>query len=58
VLSLVWVCSKIPTFYHKRDAGIEEEDLLGFPTEEEDSDEEDDCEFEGGDDDDHEDGGE
>jgi hypothetical protein len=45
-------------FIAQRDAGIEEDDLFGFPTEEEDSDEEDDCEFEGGDDDDYEDGGE
>ena len=34
------------------DAGIEEEDVFGFPAEMEDSDEEDDCGFEGGDDDD------
>jgi hypothetical protein len=34
------------------DAGIKEEDVFGFPAEEEDSDEEDDCEFEGGHDDD------
>jgi hypothetical protein len=40
------------------DAGIEEQDVFGFPAEEEDSDEEDDCEFEGGDDDDYEDDGE
>jgi hypothetical protein len=56
VLSLVWVRSKIPTLYQKRDVGIEEEDLFGFPTEEEASDEEDDCEFEGGNNDDYEDG--
>jgi hypothetical protein len=34
------------------DAGIEEEDVSGFPAEEEDSDEEDNCEFEGGHEDD------
>jgi hypothetical protein len=45
-------------FMAQRDAGIEEEDVFGFPAEEEYSDEEDDCEFEGSDDDDNEDGGE
>jgi hypothetical protein len=34
------------------DAGIEEEDISGFPAKEEDSDKEDDCKFEGGHDDD------